>query len=213
MGFFDLKAECGVCGKTVGMNRYQVKKDNAWCCPDCFKKAQNGANGPRVFFIQNITLMELKTLVNDPYAAVGEVKETVENKEYRMHCNVCGHIYCYTRSDIDINNQRLRQAKREATASAMNAIAGSSYHMYEQRKAMESSLDDIVDFSKCPKCNSKDVKELTEEEFKAIQSRNNTSAAPALSTADELKKFKELLDAGIITQEEFDAKKKQLLGL
>ena len=33
------------------------------------------------------------------------------------------------------------------------------------------------------------------------------------SPADELKKFKELLDLGIITQEEFDAKKKQLLGL
>ena len=33
------------------------------------------------------------------------------------------------------------------------------------------------------------------------------------SNADELKKYKDLLDAGIITQEEFDAKKKQLLGL
>lgn len=33
------------------------------------------------------------------------------------------------------------------------------------------------------------------------------------SAADELKKFKELLDMGVITQEEFDAKKKQLLGL
>ena len=33
------------------------------------------------------------------------------------------------------------------------------------------------------------------------------------SNADELKKFKELFDAGIITQEEFDAKKNQLLGL
>lgn len=31
--------------------------------------------------------------------------------------------------------------------------------------------------------------------------------------ADELKKFKDLLDSGVITQEEFDAKKKQLLGL
>ena len=35
----------------------------------------------------------------------------------------------------------------------------------------------------------------------------------ALSPAEELKKFKELLDLGVITQEEFDAKKKQLLGL
>lgn len=33
------------------------------------------------------------------------------------------------------------------------------------------------------------------------------------SNADELKKFKELLDSGVITQEEFDAKKQQLLGL
>lgn len=35
----------------------------------------------------------------------------------------------------------------------------------------------------------------------------------ARSDADELKKYKELLDGGVITQEEFDAKKKQLLNL
>lgn len=33
------------------------------------------------------------------------------------------------------------------------------------------------------------------------------------SPAEELKKFKELLDMGVISQEEFDAKKKQILGL
>lgn len=33
------------------------------------------------------------------------------------------------------------------------------------------------------------------------------------SNADELKKYKDLLDSGVISQEEFDAKKKQLLGL
>ncbi|MPM78675.1 hypothetical protein SDC9_125686 [bioreactor metagenome] len=35
----------------------------------------------------------------------------------------------------------------------------------------------------------------------------------ASTIADNLKKFKELLDGGIITQEEFNAKKKQLLGI
>ena len=48
------------------------------------------------------------------------------------------------------------------------------------------------------------------------QKAKNTESSPSIptgSTADELKKFKELLDMGIITQEEFDAKKKQLLGL
>ena len=34
-----------------------------------------------------------------------------------------------------------------------------------------------------------------------------------LGTAEELKNFKELLDSGVITQDEFEAKKKQLLGL
>ena len=37
--------------------------------------------------------------------------------------------------------------------------------------------------------------------------------APESSATDELKKLKDLLDMGVITQEEFDAKKKQLLGL
>lgn len=40
--------------------------------------------------------------------------------------------------------------------------------------------------------------------------RQNKSNA---DSADELKKFKELLDSGVLSQEEFDAKKKQLLGL
>lgn len=49
--------------------------------------------------------------------------------------------------------------------------------------------------------------------------RTQAKAAPQaavvqqVSAADELKKFKELLDMGVINQEEFDAKKKQLLGL
>ena len=45
---------------------------------------------------------------------------------------------------------------------------------------------------------------------------NQSSAIPKVenvSSADELKKYKDLLDSGVLTQEEFDAKKKQLLGL
>ncbi len=46
-----------------------------------------------------------------------------------------------------------------------------------------------------------------------IKSGENRVVTNAVSPAEELKKMKELLDMGIITQEEFDAKKKQLLGL
>ena len=42
--------------------------------------------------------------------------------------------------------------------------------------------------------------------------KNNTLKTSQGNT-DELKKFKDLLDSGVITQEEFDTKKKQLLNL
>ena len=37
--------------------------------------------------------------------------------------------------------------------------------------------------------------------------------APIINSASELKQYKELLDSGVITQEEFELKKKQILGL
>lgn len=43
--------------------------------------------------------------------------------------------------------------------------------------------------------------------------KSESSPHDEVSAADEILKFKKLLDEGIITQEEFDLKKKQLLGL
>ena len=56
---------------------------------------------------------------------------------------------------------------------------------------------------------------LVKERQKKTQTVQAAPTAPQvpLSNADELKKYKDLLDSGIISQEEFDAKKKQLLGL
>lgn len=51
---------------------------------------------------------------------------------------------------------------------------------------------------------------------KLLMERQQEKASANIQTtsnADELKKFKDLLDSGVITQAEFDEKKKQLLGL
>jgi len=49
------------------------------------------------------------------------------------------------------------------------------------------------------------------------EAKNPVSASPAagpvVSAADEITKFKKLLDDGVISAEEFEQKKKQLLGL
>ena len=54
------------------------------------------------------------------------------------------------------------------------------------------------------------LEELNQMALARCGANRNTSARP--SGADELRKYKELLDAGIITQEEFEKKKKQILG-
>lgn len=46
-----------------------------------------------------------------------------------------------------------------------------------------------------------------------ILSKNHSSISSGVSPADEIRKYKELLDMGAITDSEFDAKKKELLGL
>ncbi len=59
---------------------------------------------------------------------------------------------------------------------------------------------------------AKKIKEYLDDKI-ANKNSGGTTVVQQTSAADELKKFKELLDSGVITQEEFDAKKKQLLGL
>lgn len=48
---------------------------------------------------------------------------------------------------------------------------------------------------------------------KIKESKQPQTVVASVSSADEVLKLKNLLDMGVITQEEFDAKKKQLLGL
>lgn len=57
------------------------------------------------------------------------------------------------------------------------------------------------------------IKSYIEDTIVTKSNSQNTIIQQSYSSADELKKYKELLDDGVITQEEFDAKKKQILGL
>ena len=61
--------------------------------------------------------------------------------------------------------------------------------------------------------NQNEVFSVISELLMKRQEETKTTYKSPESASDELKKMKDLLDSGIITQEEFDAKKKQLLGL
>ena len=54
---------------------------------------------------------------------------------------------------------------------------------------------------------------LTEEKKKPKPKKVSASKSEEVDVEKELAKYKDLLDRGIITQEEYDAKRKQILGL
>ena len=50
-------------------------------------------------------------------------------------------------------------------------------------------------------------------EYKIIHQDDQPTVVNTFSAADEIMKFKQLFDAGVITENEFEEKKKQLLEL
>lgn len=85
------------------------------------------------------------------------------------------------------------------------------------QKSNERARDMLSMLSAISSVNSKTMANTT----LSVNTENPAPVQPSVtnqsnvktSEADEIMKFKELLDKGVITQEEFDAKKKQLLGL
>ena len=143
-------------------------------------------------------------------------KEVTENKfdsdVYIKQCQICGEVFRYTSADIRRNEEIQKEADKMKTPLLDAFLYNPIKTSMDEMKA-ESKLATKKDFYSCPRCKSNKLKRITEQELKEIQEKKNAPAPTAVSSADELKKYKELLDSGIITQEEFDQKKKQLLGL
>lgn len=62
-------------------------------------------------------------------------------------------------------------------------------------------------------CTKQSVIPFVNSTNAAIEKYKNRAFKPSSSDADELIKFKGLLDSGVITQEEFDLKKKSILNI
>jgi len=66
-----------------------------------------------------------------------------------------------------------------------------------------------------PQQSNEKMEEVSQYVKERVEYYKNAKNAPvaATSPAEEIKKYKELLDMGVISQEEFNTKKKQLLGI
>ena len=123
-------------------------------------------------------------------------------------------------------------ASYSATKNNVFYLSDKRFYYQKAKTVKEAVLEDVVSYSivngsvviqtQIEKITVKYLENVNEftnvwknmnMEKKQKESTAGTYQATNYGSADELKKFKELLDSGIISQEEFDAKKKQLLGL
>ncbi len=163
--------------------------------------------------VEEVYLTLVKKTGNDKDVEIAKRKIALaEGKEIRMRCNVCGHVFCYNGDDVSKNESLKKSAGYEALGAVAATIGVSTLEGSVMSGNADRTIARVKDFNRCPKCNSADLSEMTDEEFRKALNKQ-ASKEGQVSAANELKQFKELLDMGVISQEEFDAKKKQLLGL
>lgn len=123
-----------------------------------------------------------------------------------------GHIFFYLGIDglqfFDVANPRFGRGRMFDLSTRTCVL---TYDLY---LACETVTDLVTKYKK--KCGTQ---ETAAQATPAEAPQATPAAAPkagtglSTETVETLKQLKELLDAGILTQEEFDGKKKQLLGL
>ncbi|MGI6752673.1 MAG: SHOCT domain-containing protein [Anaerovoracaceae bacterium] len=259
MGFFDLKAECAICNKQVGLHRFQIA-NKEWICPECFKKCGFTAVTP----IRTMTASQVQAALQEKKKSANALKTFVatkkvgtfleideKEKQWLIPDGLLGgkkHPNIYNFTDI-IDFELLEDGSSIAKGGLGRALAGGilfggvgavvgGVTGGKKSKAICDSLKikitlnsigtptTYIDFIKASTKKSSFVYKtnfkLAQECLSILQlmcsesseqDQGVTDSKPGTSEADEILKFKQLLDNGVITQEEFEMKKKQILGL
>lgn len=78
--------------------------------------------------------------------------------EYKKKCNVCGKIFCYTDEDLRKNLSNASLSALESIGSLASTLgAGTIFHTQYLTNESNRHSDKIVDYNRCPYCNSTDI--------------------------------------------------------
>jgi len=128
----------------------------------------------------------------------------------------------YIRSKLSITEMNIRGATRfgKEVVLPLHMVSGYSTSAI-MAKMVVSTPSGVIKFYMLD--NYREIgevlKDLLNKRQKNTETESKTKGESSInfqttySNADELKKYKELLDSGVITQEEFEVKKKRLLDL
>ncbi|MFJ6413784.1 PH domain-containing protein [Terribacillus saccharophilus] len=257
MGFFSLKAVCGVCEKNVGWNRYKVIKSKSWVCASCIKKAGGvGKNNTWILTIEEIRAkitgeklesykeIPLKTAnIMYQYCLDNNFGTGLSKKWALKHFKVLednllpdeivvmtfigvhnyGHSDYFGHCAYAVSNKRIMIGqKKTGFGQGFITVSHNKINDITFETGAVNGVITIdtpqerirvgIDKVSATSVNNRIHRVLDELRYtNEIQPQKEDTIKS--TAADEIKKFKELLDLGAITEEEYDHKKKQLLNL
>lgn len=135
-------------------------------------------------------MREIKTMypfTNSPLSA--EIRDAAYQAKEAYYSKIPACPICHTKNHV----RRLSNLDRTVSTAVWGAASSAIGKQWE-----------------CTSCNHKFNVDVTATSRLPVNAMSNSSAS---DQAVELRKYKQLLDDGLITQADYDQKKKQLLGL
>lgn len=154
------------------------------------------------------------------------IEQALGNDEYAIMCFIGLHNYVsMTKHDSNfayaITNKRIIMAQQKVIGQNFQTVAIDNLNDVTMTTgAVFGTI--VIDTIKetfnvgVNKIVAKNINNVIHDVLLSLKEDKKASAntnAPTASSADEILKYKNLLDMGAITQDEFDEKKRQLLGL
>lgn len=236
MGFFDRKAKCSVCGQETGLNRYRIA-NKEWVCPNCFQLAGFSKVKPMDKPIQKMTAAEIQDIIasneglNEEIGNDANKKVTALLRAAKKQLNdekilfwVFGIYKTKSLGKDTVRNGLFIATDRQIffyaerfTGFETESFPFSNISSLEIGKgAMGHKINIIASGNKSEMygINLGQVDQFVDYVRSKIGKSSSITVSPLpLDPTDQLRKYKSLLDDGIISVEEFDLKKKELLGL
>lgn len=184
-----MAVKCCDCERKIGMVEKKHSANGKTVCWDCFIKkyfTPTRWSSDDLMFDQNRRLLLINNKIYSYDQLVGY--DLFVNEE--MITRSSGWMAKEQKTTKNFRSAAIRIALR-------GSIAGT------ETVRVTGSMSDV------DRCIS--ALELVLDEIKSGKSEETSQGT--ISAADEILKFKQLLDQGIITESEFEAKKKQLLGI
>ena len=152
------------------------------------------------------------------------IENALHNDEDVIMCFIGLHNYQSTTSSDNnfayaITNKRILMAQQKMIGQVLQSVAIDNLNDITLNSGMVFGVITVDTIKEkfnvaIAKQMALNVNEKIHEVLLSLKEQKKTSSTETTtSSADELLKFKNLLDMGVITSEEFEKKKKQLLGL